>query len=123
VHQDGIAALHRSAHKCGDDGLELWPFDLMQLDSYDLRRVALEDRKRRLGHLIERAGGTAARRVRQARARGRRHQAQERHLPVGRSTSWVKVKSPAWRETNRTLGELSAKSENTPDDWKSAGVG
>jgi ATP-dependent DNA ligase len=34
----------------------LWAFDLIQLNSNDLRRVALADRKRRLGHLIERAG-------------------------------------------------------------------
>jgi ATP-dependent DNA ligase len=33
----------------------LWAFDLMHLNGVDLRNVSLEDRKRRLAHLIERS--------------------------------------------------------------------
>ena len=73
--------------------------------------MALADRKRRLGHLVERAGIERLRHS-EAFADGERLLAEcdERGLEgvvakhkngiyrSGRSTGWIKVKCPAWRE-------------------------
>src|SRR5262245_2875033 len=56
VHVRGFEALHRQTHQRIEDGVGIWAFDLMQLNGDDLRVVSLLDRKRRLAHLIERAG-------------------------------------------------------------------
>ena len=52
VHTDGFEALYRRAQKHGEDELVLWAFDLLVLNGNDLRAIHLEDRKRRLGHLV-----------------------------------------------------------------------
>jgi bifunctional non-homologous end joining protein LigD len=91
----------------------------MQLDGNYLRAVRLENRKRRLGHLIERARigclhlsegftdgehllGDCGNRGLEgvvAKHKGNIYRS-------GRSTSWVKVKCPAWREANSNRGDM-----------------
>jgi hypothetical protein len=99
-------------------GVSSWAFDLMQLDGDDLRRVALEDRKRRLGYLIERAEIAAfchsepfddgERLLAECDRRGLEGVVAKHKSGIyrsGRSTGWIKVKCPAWREANRGRGE------------------
>ena len=102
-----------------ENGLMLRVFDLMQHNGNNLRAVALADRKRRLGNLVERAGIERLRHS-ETFSDGERLLAEcdKRELEgvvakhkngiyrSGRSTGWIKVKCPAWREANRNRGEL-----------------
>jgi bifunctional non-homologous end joining protein LigD len=122
VHAGGFASLHCQAHQPVENDLTLWGFDLMYLDGHDLRIVSLLDRKRRLGHLIQRAGI------------GHLHysepftngldlfaECEERGLEgviakhinsvyrSGPSSAWIIVKCPTWREANKNRHELSKK--------------
>src|SRR5262245_43684796 len=119
VHADGFASLHCQAHQHVENDLALWAFDLMHLNGDDLRIVSLLDRKRRLGHLIQRAGI------------GHLHysepftngldlfaECEERGLEgviakhinsvyrSGPSTAWIKVECPTWREANKNRREV-----------------
>jgi len=89
--------------------------------------VALADRKRRLGHLVERAGIERLRHS-ETFTDGERLLAERdnrglegvvaKHMNgiyrSGRSTGWIKFKCPAWRESNRNRGELFGEGRSQP---------
>ena len=114
-----LEPLHSAVHRRIETGTMLWGFDLMAQNGNDLRAVALEDRKRRLGHLIDRAQiaqllhsqtfEAGDRILAECEARGLEGVTAKHQGSIyrsGRSTSWIKVKCPSWREANRDRGKL-----------------
>jgi bifunctional non-homologous end joining protein LigD len=119
VHARGFEALHAQVRRRVEDDLLLWGFDLMHLNGTDLRIVALDDRKRRLWHLIERSAidrlllseaFTDGERLFAECAKRSLEGVVAKHggsvYRSGRSTSWVKVKCQAWREANPDRHDL-----------------
>ena len=119
VHVDGFEALHTQVHRQLGNDLMLWGFDLMQLNGTDLRIVALEDRNRRLAHLLERSAisslllsarfSNGEQLLAECGRRGlegviAKHNG--RIYRSGRSASWIKVKCPSWREENKERWRL-----------------
>jgi bifunctional non-homologous end joining protein LigD len=119
VHVEGFEALHKQVPQRIEDNLVMWAFDLMQLDGNDLRIVSLLDRKRRLGHLVQRANidllhysepftdGSAL--LAECETRGLEGVIGKHINSVyrsGPSTSWIKVKCTAWREGEQESREL-----------------
>jgi bifunctional non-homologous end joining protein LigD len=124
VHVDGFEALHKQVPQRVEDNLVFWAFDLMQLDGNDLRIVSLLERKRRLGHLVQRANidrlhysepftnGSGL--LAECETRGLEGVIGKHINSVyrsGPSTSWIKVKCATWREANKNRGELFKKNK------------
>jgi bifunctional non-homologous end joining protein LigD len=122
VHADGFASLHRLVQQRIDDDLALWGLDLMHLDGHDLRIVSLLDRKRRLGHLIQRAGiGCLHFSEPFTNGLSLFAECEERGLEgviakhinsiyrSGPSSAWIKVKCPTWREANKNRADVFKK--------------
>jgi len=118
VHTGGFAEQHWRAHSSVADRPALSTFDLMQLNGNDLRAVSLQDRKRRLGHLIElaridllRHAQTFAdgdRLLAECGMRGLQGVVAKHKASIyrsGHSTSWIKVRCPAWRASSRKRDE------------------
>jgi bifunctional non-homologous end joining protein LigD len=119
MHAGGFASLHCQAHQRVENDLTLSGFDLMHLDGHDLRIVSLLDRKRRLGHLIQRAGighlhysepftnGLDLFAECEARAL---EGVIAKHINSvyrsGPSSAWIKVKCPTWREANKNRADV-----------------
>jgi bifunctional non-homologous end joining protein LigD len=119
VHTDAFASLHRLVHQRIEDDLALWGFDLMHLDGHDLRIVSLLDRKRRLGHLIQRAGiGHLDYSEPFTNGLDLFAECEERGLEgviakhinsiyrSGPSSAWIKVKCPTWGEANKNRADV-----------------
>jgi bifunctional non-homologous end joining protein LigD len=118
VHMDGFGELHRRADSSVEDRLLLSTFDLMQLNGNDLRAVFLQDRKRRLGHIVELAKIDRLRHsqtfsngeglLAECGKRGFQGVVAKHKAGIyrsGRSTSWIEVKCPAWRDASRRRDE------------------
>jgi bifunctional non-homologous end joining protein LigD len=114
VHVDSFEALHPQVHHQLGNDLMLWGFDLMQLNGTDLRVVALEDRSRRLAHLLERSAissillserfSNGEQLLAECGRRGLEGVVAKHNGSIyrsGRSTSWIMVKCPGWCEANK----------------------
>jgi bifunctional non-homologous end joining protein LigD len=104
------------------EGVAYWAFDILELDGEVLRELPLIERKRWLATLIARARSDRLRLIdhfddgaklltacAEAGLEGVVAKLREAPYRSGPSRTWVKIKCPVWRESNRDRHELFAR--------------
>lgn len=105
--EDGVAVFDALHNKTNDELVFLYAFDMLELDGMDLRKLVLEDRKRRLRKLVGRRrqgivyndhtegdGVTIFRHACKLGLEGIVSKRRDFAYSSGRTKSWLKIKNP-----------------------------